>query len=346
MEVTAYPAAVLPWHQPAWHQLVSQARHARLPQALLLQGAQGSGRHQLANVIANWVVCDAFLRADAAGPACGHCKQCQLIQAGAHPDVRLYQPEDAKVIKVDQMRALTDFLMQSPQVARIKVAIIAPSDRLNINAANALLKTLEEPPEDVLILLLHTAGEPLLPTIRSRCQAMLLPAASPDQSLNWLLAAVAEGKKADATAFSEADCQQALQWSSGSPLRAKSMLLEGYAEARAKALEALRLLLKGQLGLSDAVRAFKQLTLDGSLHLMLAWCLDLLRLQQGLAAADTLAQEMLRFLAQKNPPDAIQALHDALLESRRGQVHNLSPEHELERLLLQWLALMPQRQRA
>src|SRR5690606_30069667 len=97
-------------------------------------------------------------------------KQCALTIAGTHPDIRFYAPEKSRMIRVDQVRALSAFAVGSPQVAHRKVIVVDRADQLNINAANALLKTLEEPSADVVLILLQEAGRPILPTLRSRCQ--------------------------------------------------------------------------------------------------------------------------------------------------------------------------------
>jgi len=104
--------------------------------------------------------------------------------------------------------------MESPQVARRKVALISRADQLNLNAANALLKTLEEPPADTFLILLHRAGQPLLPTIRSRCQALRVEAPDTETGVAWL------GDQCPNS--SAADRLTALQWAGGAPLEAKA----------------------------------------------------------------------------------------------------------------------------
>src|SRR5690606_10041210 len=138
-----------------------------------------------------WLLCDRRQdRGNGNLVACGHCKQCELLLAGSHPDLRIYAPEKSRMVKVDQVRALSTFAVGSPQVAHHKVAIVDRADLLNINAANALLKTLEEPLPDVTLLLLQESGRPVLPTIRSRCQALTIPVPAEEQAQNWLAAQV------------------------------------------------------------------------------------------------------------------------------------------------------------
>lgn len=106
----------------------------------------------------------------------------------AHPDLRWLQPEDG-VIKVDAIREIVDFLVQTPQAAGRKIAVIEDADRMNPNAANALLKSLEEPPRESFIALSTSTPEQLLPTVRSRCQAIRVRRGGNDEVRDWLAAA-------------------------------------------------------------------------------------------------------------------------------------------------------------
>ena len=126
----------------------------RLPHALLIHGPPGWGEEQVANALALELM----------GLAPG--KDAREV---AHPDLRWLQGEDG-VIRVDDVRRVVEFLQQTPQAAGRKIAVIETADRMNPNAANALLKSLEEPPPESFVALTTSAPERLLPTIRSRCQ--------------------------------------------------------------------------------------------------------------------------------------------------------------------------------
>ncbi len=142
----------------------------RLPHALLVQGPRGWGEERVANALAL-----DLIRLDPDRDA----------REVAHPDLRWLQPEDG-VIKVDQVRAVVDFLVQTPQSAGRKIAVIEEADRMNVNAANALLKSLEEPPAESFIALSSSAPERLLPTVRSRCQQVHVRPGSDDDVRSWL----------------------------------------------------------------------------------------------------------------------------------------------------------------
>ncbi len=143
---------------------------ARLPHALLIHGPRGWGEERIANALA----------LDLMGLPPG-----QDARAAAHPDLRWLQPEDG-VIKVDGVRGIEEFLVQTPIVAGRKIAVIEDADRMNLNAANALLKSLEEPPPESFIAMSTSAPERLLPTVRSRCQQIRIRRGGDGEVRNWL----------------------------------------------------------------------------------------------------------------------------------------------------------------
>ena len=135
-------ALPLPWHEDAWASLNSSIDSGRLPHAVLISGDQGIGKLRLATALAQRLICSAEM----VKYACGACKSCNLFTAGSHPDVTYLEPEEkGKAIKIDPVRKLCESLSKTAQQGGWKVAIIAPAEAMNINAANALLKNLEEP---------------------------------------------------------------------------------------------------------------------------------------------------------------------------------------------------------
>lgn len=183
-----------PWLQTNFKRIYDSAQAGRLPHALLLSGAEGTGVPEFAAEIAAYRLC---FQGSESG-ACGQCKACSLLNSGTHPDLKRLEPENkARNIKVDQVRALVDFMSQTPQIGDWKVAIIQPAHLMNINASNALLKVLEEPPGSSLLLLATERPQVLLPTVRSRCMQMMLSGPNAQQSQGYLEAA---GMEADAGA--------------------------------------------------------------------------------------------------------------------------------------------------
>lgn len=175
---------VIELHEKVWSAL--QSRRDRLPHSLLLIGQKGLGKFDLARQFAASLLCEA---PQAGGRACGRCLACNWQAQGNHPDFRLLQPEalsdEAEVedgkkkpsqqITIDQVRGLDDFLTVGTHRGGLRIVVVNPTEAMNRNTANALLKTLEEPAPNTLFLLVSSEPMRLLPTIRSRCQVIPVP---------------------------------------------------------------------------------------------------------------------------------------------------------------------------
>jgi len=150
--------------------LQSKLQQDRFPHGLLFSGPEGIGKRTAALMVARALNCTAT--DIAAGDYCGACAQCHKIDAGTHPDViQIGLEEDASEIKIAQIREATRMLDFRPLEGRNKVFIIDPANQLNPSASNALLKGLEEPPDNSYFVLLTNNLHGTLPTIRSRCQS-------------------------------------------------------------------------------------------------------------------------------------------------------------------------------
>lgn len=338
-------ALEMPWLHKSWQVIQHRLAEGRLPHALLVTGECGVGKRAWADAVSGLLLCAAPVNMQAGAPvACGKCRQCKLLAASSHPDVRVYAPEKSRMIKVDQIRSLSAFAVSSPQVAGRKIAVIDRADQLNINSANALLKTLEEPVSDFVLLLLQESGRPVLPTIRSRCQVLSIPVPSTEQANQWLASKVAN---------LESDKQPSAE------LMAKSLVLAGNAPRlaleyatgefpalRDEAFDKFRQFMKGQVAVAEAAKAFKTLGLEDMLWLFEGWAADLARLSAGGKANDPEAGEMLGFLAGINPAWRAHELLDMVRDGRAAGAYNANPELEASRLLLAWRDLMPTKRRA
>jgi DNA polymerase-3 subunit delta' len=228
----------LPWLQPTMQQaLAGQRGHA-----LLIHGAAGSGALAFAATWAQAWLCEAGPQTSSdalGGPSvpCGRCASCRLVQARVHPDLVLLMPEllrrqhewplagdsperdDAKrkpsrQIRIDEIRQLTEWATRTSGRGRGKVAVLHPAEALNAQAANALLKTLEEPPPGTRLVLSCADPALLLPTVLSRCQRVRLPDPPTEIALDWLrsqglaepqtLLAACAGRPLDALALMQA----------------------------------------------------------------------------------------------------------------------------------------------
>ena len=171
-----------PWHQVLRDRFQSQHQANHLAHALLFSGAEHLGKRDFALALAARLICK-----NPTNQACGVCKQCHLIQAGTHPDLRLLEPEaDATQIKIAQVRHLIDWINQTAQFSGYKIAIIHPAQQMNVQSANALLKCIEEPAANTLVILITPRPASLLPTIRSRCQQYPFAVPEPSVALDWL----------------------------------------------------------------------------------------------------------------------------------------------------------------
>ena len=205
-----------PWNQPVLDSLA--ARVERLPHALLVYGPRGIGKLALAERMAQLLLCEGKKR------PCDVCDACRWFKAGNHPDFRRIEPEalwaekpdkPSIVIKVEQVRELADFLYIRSHRGRLRVALVHPAEDMNENAANALLKGLEEPPADAVFILVSHRPAQLLPTTRSRCVAV--PVGIPEQkpALEWLKG---QGVK---------EAERWLAYAGGAPLRAMEYAAQG-----------------------------------------------------------------------------------------------------------------------
>jgi DNA polymerase-3 subunit delta' len=216
IEPVAYP-----WHERHWSILARD--RARLPHALLLHGQPGLGKRALALRLAQLMLCRRPTASSA--QACGDCQGCMLFRAGSHPDLLRIEPqEDSSGILVDQVRGAIEFLALKAHTAAHKVVIIAPAEAMNVNAANSLLKILEEPPAGSLLVLVagHLARVPV--TIRSRCRRVPVSAPPSAEALAWL----------QARELPPAQAQTLLALAGGAPLTALRYAGEGVAEAQAR----------------------------------------------------------------------------------------------------------------
>lgn len=199
-----------PWQKPQFDYFCSLKASGRLPHGLLLTGKEGMGKSDFARIIAKTIFCVD----DSSFEACGVCKACQLIGSNSHPDLIEVKPTGKmEIITVDQIRQLVVFLQERSQQGGYRVIIIHDAHCMNIAAANALLKSLEEPGANTLIILQTSAAHLLLPTIKSRVQTIEISAKLDDAMRSWL-------------GQSDEGCDKLWAISLGSPLKAAMLAKE------------------------------------------------------------------------------------------------------------------------
>jgi DNA polymerase-3 subunit delta' len=182
----------LPWQTSQWKSLMNL--RARLPHALLFHGPAGIGKTQFVSAFCQSLLCES---PDSEGHACGICQNCSLYAAGTHPDfLRVTIQDDATRIKIDQIRELIEFSFLSRSFAAVKIIVILGADTMNTEAANSLLKTLEEPPAGTVIILSCQRPSALPATVKSRCQKLRFTVPEHALALDWLSAQGLDGDPA------------------------------------------------------------------------------------------------------------------------------------------------------
>ena len=327
-------AEAFPWQQALWQQLAGRPQHAH---AYLLHGPQGIGKRALAERLMALLLCQR----PADLQACGQCKSCMLLAAGSHPDNYVLEPEEAdKPIKVDQVRDLVSFVVQTAQLGGRKVVLIEPVEAMNINAANALLKSLEEPSGNTVLLLVSHQPSRLLPTIKSRCVQQACPLPSATQSLAWLSTALPE--------CDELERLELLSLAAGSPLAAVSLQAQGVREQRALVVDGVKKLLKQQQSPSQLAEAWNAIPLLLLFDWFCDWSNLVLRYQltedeEGLGLNDM--RKVVQYLAQKSGQGKVLEIQDWILAQRQKVLAkaNLNRVLLLEALLASWAMLPGQR---
>ena len=153
------------------HLFMNLIKTNRLQHAYIFEGVAGTGKYEMARWIAQRLYCQ---KPTDDGSPCLDCNQCFRIQQGEHPDVTTLQP-DGQTIKVDQVRAIKEEFSKSGMETRRKILIVEDMEKMTTNAANSLLKFIEEPEGEITIMLLTTEVQQLLPTILSRAQIIHFP---------------------------------------------------------------------------------------------------------------------------------------------------------------------------
>ncbi len=238
------PMPPFPWFAPTWASLVDRFNQQTMPHAILFSGPEGLGALELAKSLSQLMLCQAPID----DVACHRCRSCQLLSAGTHPDLFMSLPEGVgKQIKIEQVRSITQFIANTASQGGKKVIVISPVEALNHNASNALLKSLEEPAGDTVIILITEQESLLLPTIKSRCMRFVMSPPKYDDASRWLIDA---GYSEHTYLLAEAD---------NAPLKVKRWVSESYPEKRMQVLQVL-----GEVGLNllGAVQAVSKIHVE------------------------------------------------------------------------------------
>jgi DNA polymerase-3 subunit delta' len=317
-EVAQTTDELVPWLEPQFKSVIDRADKQVLPHALLLGGEKYQGKTALANAIARYMLC----RTRVAGNACGECKGCLLFNAGSHPDLKLVEPQDSRFIVVDSIRGLIDWANQTAQQGGHKVVIIKPAEAMNIAAANALLKCLEEPVANTLIILVSDRPGSLLATIRSRCQRVLIPNPDRATAMQWLGGILP----------AQDPIRDLLESCGGKPLKALEMHQLGILQQRDTIQSVLGGIWSGKLLAHEGASQLIKFDPEQVVDLFYYWLVDMLKSSQSGKELDNKNKEMqLKFnlICEKKGLTALYRFHDHLSGQRAALLSASNPNKQL-----------------
>lgn len=324
----------LPWQMDQWQRLGAQWRAGRCPHALLFSGQAGLGKRRFAEAFAALALCEQ----PRDSLACGVCRGCRLWQAGSHPDFLRVEPSTSGgPVKVEQIRQLGGFVSRTSGREGARVVWLAPAEAMNVNAANALLKNLEEPSAAVIFILITDSPAGLLPTIRSRCQSVAFPAPLQEAALRWLHEGGLDSKAA----------RRALRLAGGAPLLALALAEPESREAREQFMADLTALAQGGVSAISLAGRWEVPGEGAELSQLLQfwqhWVAQMLRAR----SCDRGEDEQIMVLLQRLPGTdeaslrPLFAFYDQLLQARQALVAGANPNKRLliEELMIRWAKL-------
>ena len=365
---SSYFAPLLPWQQTLWTQLTERVLSPQpsLPHALLAAGMSGLGKREFVWRLVAWLLCRQ--RDSQPLGACGSCESCQWLKSGTHPSLQVLplislpvpnitsdsksadnradsrsdkKPVKAvtkseRSIKVDDIRALQPFIYQGGQGMRI--CVLDYAEQMTIAAANALLKTLEEPQAQVYLFLLSDSPAQLLPTIKSRVQQLPLQLIDSKVAQDYVTQALGSIiNRAPATAR---EIGQLLQLANGAPLAAIALAHAPWYSKRALWLttwQALRSGKRSSIAASDYWQ--NQLSMADFMTLTDMMLLDIRRVSLGLAS-NQLDIDM-KGVLQSHPPsdEGLDAIINSLQQTKAALQQNVQEKFAYDKLMQQLACL-------
>ncbi|MGO2997082.1 MAG: DNA polymerase III subunit delta' [Moraxellaceae bacterium] len=353
-----YFAPLLPWQQTLWSQLTQRVlTQQSLPHALLAAGMQGMGKRAFVWRLVAWLLC----REHGTNPlgACGTCESCQWLKSGTHPSLQVLpivsmpinadsdtlqdkssSAKDKKAtkstsnsalkIKVDDIRALQPFIYQGGQGMRI--CVLDHAEQMTVAAANALLKTLEEPQAQVHLFLISDTPAQLLPTIKSRVQQLALQTIEPATAVNYVTQAL--GHTINREAVSKMAIEQLIQLANGAPLAAVALAQAPWYSKRSLWLttwQALRSGKRSSVAASDYWQ--KQLSIKEFIQLSERMLLDIKRICLGLSELQT-DINLSEALASYQPDDLnLEVFGDSLQQTKIALQQNVQEKFAYDKLM-------------
>jgi DNA polymerase III subunit delta' len=321
---------IYPWQQSIWQRIVSQKE--RMSHALLLHGRAGMGKLDFAMELSQSLLCVS----PKDGHACGVCPSCTWFKEGGHPDFKYITPEEADAsedapkkkatkktqISVEQIRQLIQLLsLTNHSATALRVVLIHPAEVMNMASANALLKVLEEPPNNTIFILVSHQVHRLLPTIMSRCQAIAMPMPERSEAVAWLQSQ--QVKNAD----------NLLDYAGGAPLTA----LQSSNDFSAQATVYQHLAKGNKLDTAVCANLLLEHGMEAAINLLQKWIFDLQLCVHNLSSHYHMPlSKSLQALVKSVNLSGLLDFQRQLAQAKQTASHPLSQELQLETILLQY----------
>lgn len=251
------------WLRTTWEGLLRRHAQHTLPHALLLVGSKGIGKKEISFAFAQVLLCQTQ-------SACGECHACTLFVCNHHPDFFMVAPQEHGQIKIDQIREVIESLTKTAQQGGYRVVVIQDAHAMNTAAANALLKTLEEPGDRTLLMLLTDREAFISATLRSRCQVLKVEV-DEEAALDWL----------QTQNLSEDAAHSFLALSENAPFLAAQLAQSNYVAERAAIFKKIKQVVSGELSAVAATQDLLDKPLDEILLSFQMAFMDLIRVKTG-----------------------------------------------------------------
>jgi|SRR5699024_10689305 len=312
-----------PWLNEPYKQLQQLTVQERLPHALLFVGPTGLGKQELALTFSQFLHCHS----PKGTLPCDTCDACTLFNAGSHPDHLLVAPEEAgKAILIDQIRHVVEFSHHTAKQGGYRTIVVSPAERMNWNAQNALLKTLEEPGAKTLLILVAEQINQLLPTVVSRCQQRHIVAPSLTDGVAWL----------QEHAIDETEAKGLLLSARYAPLYAISLREKPWFKERRLLFSEIAAIQKNAIHLPKIAKKLSEYDGQEFLPALYQWVAQVIKAQQGaLTTRDEALVAGIDELAQQQP-QRLFAFQEAVLRALSLWLSGANPNKEIlyEQLLM------------
>lgn len=322
--------AVFPWHEAEWRHFSDMLSHGRLPHALLLAGPKGVGKVSFAHRLACAMVCEHTSPSER---PCGYCKACRLAASGTHPDIHWLEPEEeGKSIRIDAVRELIGRSTLTTQAQGMRVFGISPAEAMNRAAANALLKTLEEPVPSSCLVLVSSAPHRLPATILSRCQKLTFRPVDRALAMAWM-----------ADQGMDESAEETLSLAGGAPLLAQQFEIRGRVAEINDMVENMLALKNRKVNPISIAAGWAEQGVQDVLDGLKRIVSDLIQLSVATQESPRLFLELsqgdLKLLINNMNLQDLFKFMDELYQLERQMGHNLNPQMLIERLTNNWLSI-------